>query len=238
MARTGHRFVLCLHGRYPRNYLDFYRHLLTGGRTVAVDGGLELFRLLRQPPDMLVGDMDSVGSLKSSLLARTELLKFRVDKDKTDSQLAIEIAIERGARFIDILMPSPGEADHYLGNILLLTSRRLTARLGHEVNIRIACHRGEFRFLSDTRLQISRGAGSFLSVIPVSARIQLDLQGMRYSASNLSLPRGSSGGLRNEIVAQQASVSVRGEAICYRRYPQAGEDRASIRLSQVASVHS
>lgn len=228
------RFVLTLNSNYPKNHSDFYRSLLTSATTVAVDGGLKLFRMLGISPNVLIGDLDSVGRLPRRLLAKTDIIQYPREKDKTDSQLALEYAIGAGARQIDIVMPFTGEADHFVGNLLLLAGQHKRNRAA----VRIVCHTGEYRFLRHERLSIRNGIGTRFSIFPMSSIVQVTLQGAAYPADALRLKRGDSGGMRNEITAAVAAITIKGGAIVYRRYPRSGSDSATLKLSQLSSDHS
>ena len=88
---------------------------------VAVDGGVRFFLKYKTRPDILIGDFDSLPRLSKKFLSGVEVIKHPVMKDKTDSHLAIDMILNRGAK--DILIGgaiSTNEIDHVLGNVFLL----------------------------------------------------------------------------------------------------------------------
>ena len=73
--------------------------------------------------DVLLGDFDSIGKAELAEIkdnSNSELITFPKDKDYTDLELAINLAIERGASEIVILGASGTRLDHTTANIHLL----------------------------------------------------------------------------------------------------------------------
>ena len=68
---------------------------------IAADSGFHNAKKCGDRVDILVGDLDSIGSYK--LDKKTELLQVPAEKDVTDTQLAVETAIERGATDLIII---------------------------------------------------------------------------------------------------------------------------------------
>jgi len=88
-------FTILLGGdliRTPR--LD--RHV-EGSRVIAADAGIGHARLLGLVPELWVGDFDSVPADLPEELAAVPRRTFPAEKDKTDGELAIAAALERGA---------------------------------------------------------------------------------------------------------------------------------------------
>ena len=71
---------------------------------VAVDGGLRHIFAQNRMPDVLIGDLDSVNpqQLAACEAAQVEILRFPPVKDKTDLELGLDLAIERGFKHIVI----------------------------------------------------------------------------------------------------------------------------------------
>ena len=72
---------------------------------VAADGGANTLERLGRRPDLLIGDMDSiepalVGRLEST---DTRIVRHPTDKDASDTELAVDAAIEAGAPEIGLL---------------------------------------------------------------------------------------------------------------------------------------
>ncbi|TJV27864.1 MAG: thiamine diphosphokinase, partial [Mesorhizobium sp.] len=68
-----------------------------GTRVIAADAGISHARTLTLTPELWVGDFDSVPADLPDELAAVPRQVFPAEKDKTDGELAIAAALERGA---------------------------------------------------------------------------------------------------------------------------------------------
>lgn len=205
-------FTLFLHGNYRRDDMAFYRKLCRGRFKIAVDGGYSFFKLSGIAPDLLIGDFDSIGKLPRNLPESTEVIRHPAFKDKTDTHLALDYCIDHGAARIDIVMPSLGEPDHFLGGVMLLRLRGVIGKRKQEIRSRIVNPSFEIFYLKDGSIRISGHKGETVSVIPLSTSIRLGTQGLEFKANNLKISAGDSRPLRNRIAARRATVAVKGEA--------------------------
>ncbi len=213
MARRRRRnYILFTHGKYVKNDLPFYKGLAKGKVTVAVDGGLRFFRLTRTQPDILVGDFDSISKPRH-LPRSVEVIEYPSAKDKTDTHLAIDLAIQRGATSVDIVMPSLGEPDHLLGTILLPFLKEAA-----KISLRIVSHDFEIHSLIDGAVTITNGQGDLVSVVPISARGVYSCTGVEFPVKGAALRLGDSLALRNCITARRARFEVVGKAWLVRNF--------------------
>ena len=215
--------ILFVRGTYRAGHLGFYKRLCHSKVRIAVDGGYSFFKRAGLRPDVLMGDFDSVAGLPRKLSPQTRVIKFPVRKDKTDSQLAVEYCIEHKARNIDMVMPGVGDMDHFIGNLMLLTSSKVTDWVKSGGKIRILSARGELRFVKDGGAIFRNAVGDTVSVIPLSQRIILSWTGTDYDVEKVSLRRGESRSLRNRVRSRRAIVTVEGEAFIWRGF--AGKPR-------------
>jgi thiamine pyrophosphokinase len=184
---------------------------------VAADGGYAFFRRSGLLPDLLIGDLDSVGRVRTNLSAKTKVISFPVRKDQTDGQLALDYCLDEGFQSIDLVSPTVGDIDHHLGNIALL-HRAAERDRGTGRKDRLVNHKCEIRLLVDSSISFTRAQGDVVSVIPQSRSIVLGCSGMEYKAGGGRLSRGDSRGLRNRVSAARAAVSIRGEALIVRLF--------------------
>lgn len=85
----------------------------TGDFIIAADGGYRHCLDAGIVPDLLLGDFDSLNSLPPG----TEVLRFPVDKDDTDSMLAVKLGLEKGFRTFRLYGGTGGRMDHTLANL-------------------------------------------------------------------------------------------------------------------------
>lgn len=175
-------------------------------RLVGVDGGCRHLEALGRLPDIAVGDMDSIPD---SLLMRyhdagVETHLHPPRKDATDLELALDLALDRGATRISILGGTGGRLDHTLGNLFLL-SRCLPAGIP-------ACvmDEGQCVHLVDRSLTLSGAAGDTLSLLPATPEVSgVTLAGLEYPLQDATLTFGTSWGMSNVFTGASATVTLR-----------------------------
>ena len=85
---------------------------------IAADGGWNNAVLLGEKPTILLGDLDSLGDKK--IPKDVEVYRVPAEKDLTDTQLAVDLAISKGANDIVIIGGLSGRLDHTLSNLAIL----------------------------------------------------------------------------------------------------------------------
>lgn len=157
-------------------------------------------------PDLVVGDMDSVSpkDLKKIKELGIEQETFAAEKDFTDTELALEIAYQRGATEAVVLAGIGDRPDHSLANVLLMVNFK---KRGLEV--RLAGENWEM-FLIDGHVQISGKKGDLLSLIPLSGEVSgIETLGLYYPLKNETIPMGASRGISNVFLGDEALVKVK-----------------------------
>ena len=93
---------------------------------IAADSGFHMAKKLCVFPDLIVGDFDSIGDsmpeehIDTSTGRRSEIIRHPTQKNETDTMLAADVAVERGATELYIIGGLSGRADHTLSNVFLL----------------------------------------------------------------------------------------------------------------------
>jgi len=209
--------IIFTHGSYRTEYLNFYRKLCRSKIKIAVDGGLRFFLKTHIIPDLLIGDLDSLPWRPKDLSRRTKVLTFPARKDKTDLQLALEYCLSEKAKSIEIIDPTFGQPDHFLGNVMLVNLIDKLTNTGSSPRVRFITARYEIIFVSDKSERFVDCRGDIVSVIPLSESILLTCSGTEYDVLRAEIRRGHTRGLRNRIVSQKAIFSIRGKAFVIHR---------------------
>ncbi len=101
---------------------EMERRLLAGWPLIAVDGGLNHCRALGILPDLIVGDFDSAEPAVLRAYTGVERLQFPTEKNETDLQLALGIAVGRFRPERIYVYGALGvRTDHLLANLSLLS---------------------------------------------------------------------------------------------------------------------
>ena len=174
---------------------------------IAADGGATILDRLGLRPDRLVGDLDSVDVALAGRLAGAGVPVDRhpVDKEASDTELAVRTALARGADGIDLLGATGGDRlDHELANLLLLADPALA-----DVEIRAVVGPTSIRVLRGGETLALHGAvGDVVTLLPVGGDARgVTTSGLRWPLDAATLPLGSTRGLSNVVVAA-ASVSL------------------------------
>jgi len=172
---------------------------------ITADHGLLMADRLKLPLDFIVGDFDSVPEriLEQYRKISTPIKKFPTEKDKTDTEIAIELALLHNATSIDIIGATGSRLDHVLANIhLLMLPMQLNVK-AHilDPNNKIYLKKEDFKVNKNEQY------GNFLSLMPLSGNVTgLSMIGFKYPLKSITLSPGSSLCISNEIVDEEAIV--------------------------------
>jgi len=175
-----------------------------GDFVIAADGGYDHCVAAGITPDLVVGDLDSVGECK--IPDGVETLRYPREKDSSDMELAVQAALSRGYTSFIIYGALGGRLDHTLANIALLVSlseRGYSCRLEGENERVTAVSNGKLHIESEANRMRS------VSVFAVAERATgVSLTGFKYPLTDSILERGSRG-LSNEFTGEMATVEVK-----------------------------
>ena len=208
--------VIFVHGRYSKAKLDFYKKLCSEKYKVAANGGYKFFELSKIAPDLVIGDFDSLHKKSLAKLSkRTRVISHAVQKDKTDSELALEFCLKQKFNLIDIAMPQLGQPDHFMGLISLLANPKI-----RKAKVRIVNHEFEIKLLANEKLSFNNCAGNLFSVKAVCEPVKLTCTGTEYDAKDLTVQPWETTALRNRIRLSKATVAIRGRALLFHYWGQ------------------
>jgi len=175
-------------------------NLHEGDLIVAADGGLDSLKKAGICPHVFLGDMDSVTD--SDLPDSADIIKYPVEKDDTDTALAIEYASVHGFDNFILYGCIGGALDHTLGNMSLLKGMAEKGKTAVFVD-------GKFGMtaFSNRTLEFSKEAHGRVSVFSLSERCDgVDICGLKYETDKVLLPSTVTLGVGNEFVGKGASV--------------------------------
>ena len=176
--------------------------------TVAADSGIRNALLLGDHIDVAVGDFDSFP--ERDIPEDAEIVRLKPEKDLTDSQVAVEIALEKGAESFVIIGGLSGRLDHTLANLSILED--LTAR-GHYAIMTDGVSR--VHYINGGSALIGRSGFKYFSLIAATDIAKgVSIEGAKYPLKNARLSRRNGGfATSNEIDGNCALISVKKGAL-------------------------
>jgi thiamine pyrophosphokinase len=179
---------------------------------IAADGGLHHLQAMEMRPHILLGDLDSVSpdEIEEVRHDGVKVIRFPVDKNETDLQLAIDQAVAEGCGQIVIGGGLGGRLDQTLGNIFLLQQPKHP-----EVSIRMDDGLEEV-FLVSSKAEITGQAGDVVSLLPLGDPVfDVKTEELKYPLVYEKLFPEKTRGISNVMLTNHASVSIsRGVLIC------------------------
>lgn len=174
-----------------------------GDLVIAADSGFLTARRFGVTPHVLVGDMDSLGS--ADVPDSVEVIKVPAEKDDTDTQLAVSVALSRGADEFVIVGGLEGRLDHTLSSLSVLedlSDRRVPAVF--------TSGRNRARFLRNSGVILLREHFTYFSIIAVDPVLKgVSVEGAKYPLKNAKLFRSHQFAVSNEISGNCALVEIR-----------------------------
>ena len=173
---------------------------------VAADGGALHALRAGIVPDLVVGDMDSLGEEGARRAGErgASLERHPSRKDKMDGHLAVLAASKRGATGLDLLCAAGGRLDAVFALPHLLLAAE---RLGMRATALAAW--GEMFVVEAGFRTIEGEPGESVSVFPVSgSALDVTLGGFEYPLRDARLEAGDTLGFHNELAGGEARVAV------------------------------
>ena len=166
---------------------------IAGSRVVAADGGMRHAAALGLSPEVWVGDFDSTPQDLFDAWPDTPREPYPRAKNATDGELAVDMAIARGATSLTVIGALGGErTDHAVMHLLLalsLAKRRMPTLLtsGDE----------EAQALLPGTLSVDLPRHALFSILPFSPLSGLTIEGALYPLDNAEIEAGSSRTISN-----------------------------------------
>lgn len=178
---------------------------------IAADSGIVQLEILNQngfkfSPDILLGDMDSFDrDTAEDKFPDAEFMKFPPEKDYTDTQLALEIAISKGYKNINIIGGTGNRADHYLANLALVRKYSMDGidlTISDGSNRITYCTSGKISLNKDSRFK-------YFSLLPDMDNLYgVTISGAKYPLDNATVDRDLPVSVSNEIINNTCEIEV------------------------------
>ena len=179
---------------------------------IAVDAGYAHLARVGVEPRAIVGDFDSLGYVPEAGCVK----RYPAEKDQSDMELALRLALERGFDTIVVYAALAGRLDHTLANIQVMAAyaRRGACVFGVGDSFVLAVLDGagfsRLRFDAFDPSMLDAGEyGRFVSAFALGGCARgVCESGLKYSLAGADVPFGVSLGLSNEFTGEPAQISV------------------------------
>ena len=171
---------------------------------IAVDKGLSYTESLNLFPDLIVGDFDSVRNSILSGYDSKIIRRYKPEKDDTDSECALQIALDHGADHIIIIGATGTRIDHVLGNISLLGKAMSEGKMAELLDT----HNRIRMINNELEIEKNKQYGKYVSIIPVCKNNKITLEGFKYPLKDYTFEGFNTLGISNEIVDDIAKITV------------------------------
>ncbi len=176
------------------NSFDFY----------AADAGYLLAQKFAVTPKEVFGDFDSMPMPKLP-----DIRVFPTEKDQTDSEIALDLAIENGYREIWMIAPFGGRLDHTYANLCLLEKA-----IKNGVTLYLYDGRNQTCLLQKGVTEISSGY-RYYSFFPWKDKATISLKGFKYPLDRYQLISSSPLAISNESASDNMSIEVHEGTVLY-----------------------
>jgi thiamine pyrophosphokinase len=182
---------------------------VSGRRAIAADGGIRHAAALGLRPELWLGDFDSMPDGSADLYRDVPRIAFPADKDRTDGELAVEAARERGAS--DLLLAGAfggPRADH-----ALLHAMHAIRLAGEGLAVTLSDGNQEGHPILAGRHGFDLPEGALFSILGFSELAGLTVTGARWPLSGRRVPFGSSLTLSNVVAGRLEIELAAGRAL-------------------------
>jgi|LGOV01.1.fsa_nt_gb thiamine pyrophosphokinase len=195
--------VIFANGEYKNP--DFYIKTLEAMNDpyiICVDGGGNFTKEIGVTPDVILGDMDSISLETLKYYTDVEVRRYPVMKDKTDTKIAVELAIELGAKEVIIFGGLGFRMDHSLVNIYLLT---LLLEAG--IHGKIIDEKNCIFLMRGTR-ELNIPKGKTVSILPIGETVTgINITGFDYPIVNGEMTINNPYGVSNKTNSDIQTIS-------------------------------
>ncbi|MBC8570908.1 thiamine diphosphokinase [Zongyangia hominis] len=172
-----------------------------GDMIICADGGVKLAEKLGVRPSLILGDFDSLDEVPHG----APVMTYQVEKDDTDTMLAVKQGIAYGCGYFLLLGCTGGGFDHTYANIqalCYLTNHGCEGYLMDADNIAT--------MITNTTVEVKRQPGFKLSLFAYSERCEgVTIRGVKYPLTDYTLLHSFPLGARNEILEEKAEITVK-----------------------------
>lgn len=180
--------------------------LPSGAVVVAADRGVRHALALGLRVDVAVGDFDSISADELAAVERSggRIERHPTDKDMTDLELALAVALRFGPRRILVVGGAGGRLDHLFGELSLLAADAYGV-----VEVDALLGRARAHVVRGERTLVGRVGESISLFAMHGPAIGVSTEGLLYPLREETLEAASSRGISNSFTDTEARIKVK-----------------------------
>lgn len=195
--------IIILNGHLQDKVNKYKKLIPKNAFLLAADGGALLLRKIGFLPHTIIGDMDSLSekNLKYFNKKNIKLIRYPVEKDETDAELALDYCWRNNLNNIIITGALGGRFDQQMANIFLL-------EYASKLNLKAVIKEPglEIGLVKEKKLFENKN-GFKLSLMPIDDIVKnVFIKGCKYKLDGKDLCRHKTRGISNKITNKKAVV--------------------------------
>ena len=197
---------LILSGGIPPKKDELAGHIKKADCVIGVDGAADVLYLYNIKPHILIGDFDTAdpAHVKYFEESNVRVIKLPQEKNETDTEAAVNYAIDNNAGDILILGATGMRIDHTLANISMLVRAESSG-----VKCRIIDEYNEI-MVSNKDFRLTGEIGQTISILPLTGELCVSATNLKYPLNDLNLRFGSARGVSNIMEKTYADLKITG----------------------------
>lgn len=199
----GRRAFIYAAGEYRPGDIKLFKRirLKDDDLIICADGGYDALAYTNIIPDVIIGDFDSVTV---SVPKDIDVVTYPAEKDKTDLEICIDYAKDKGCDTVFMMGVLGGRPDHTLGAFYAM-------KYAFENGICPMVLTGDSRiYLVDGEIELNRETFNYISLMPCTEKVSgVTATGLKYPLQDETLTQSSSRGISNEFYNNTAKISIK-----------------------------
>jgi thiamine pyrophosphokinase len=187
------------------NFRNAKKYIKPTDYIICADGGAKHVLKLGIKPDVIIGDFDSLSKKDQKIFIEKQVpfITHEKEKDETDSELAVQFALEKGFKTIFIFGLLGSRIDHMLTNFFALDYISSA-----DADVTIIEGKQEIRLIKN-KIKLEGKKGDLVSLIPLNGDVKkVTTKNLKYSLKNEDLKFGYSRGISNVFTEDTAEISL------------------------------
>ena len=193
-----------------QNYDLLKEHIKENQFILCADGGVRHSMKIDFIPNSVIGDFDSIDEKSREFIKENNIpvIKYPVEKNETDTELALLHLISIGCNDITLIGVTGSRLDHTLANIYLLEKLLLENIKGKIVDDNNTI------YLINDFIKLEK-KDNYVSIIPISNEgVIVTLKGFYYPLEEELVEFNSTLGISNRIIDEFGEIKItKGEAL-------------------------